>query len=208
MWIFSYFQTGMAFTDQEIVHAIRDGSGKPDPYLEYLYRQNRGAVLSYVMKNQGDRTAGLEILHLGIIKAYEAIQDGRYQFGGTLNRYILTICRNTWINRARGSRRTAGLGPVQTEGLADDSRDAYDWLRSEDNRRLCNQLLGQLGEACKQILLWSEGEERPMKWIARTLGYASPQVAMNKKTRCKKKLLTMVRKKPEYMKLINEIVLN
>ena len=198
----------MAFTDQEIVNAIREGTGKPDPYLAYMYRENRAPVMSYVLKNQGHREDALEVLHLGIIKAFEAIQDGQYQGAGSLNRFVLTICRNTWINRAKRQRKTIHLTEHEDAGLPDESRDAFQHLASEDNRKLCHQLLGTLGEPCKKILLWAEGEDRPMKWIAQNLGYANPQVAMNKKSNCKKKLISMVRSSPRYTALVNEIVLN
>ena len=92
--------------------------------------------------------------------------------------------------------------------LVDDSDDGFTILVKEDQLRICRNLLGRMGEKCRKILLWAEGEGRPMKWIAQSLGYSGPQVAMNKKSSCKKKLMDLVRKHPEYTTLIHEIIRN
>ena len=198
----------MAFTDENIIQAIVDGKETPDPYIAHLYRDNRAPVMDYVMRNQGQRGDALEVLHLGILKAFEAIQSGKYQKKGTLNRYILTICRNLWISRHRKANKVIRLAEGEADSIPDDSDDGFTILVKEDQLRICRNLLGRMGEKCRKILLWAEGEGRPMKWIAQSLGYSGPQVAMNKKSSCKKKLMDLVRKHPEYTTLIHEIIRN
>ena len=199
----------MVFTDTEIINAIRQGKENPDPYLVHLYTQLRGPVQNYILSNNGTQEEATEILHESIITFFEKTQEGQLKIMKSISGYLVTSCKNIFINRKKKAQKMTSMNaPDGNFEEPVEFSSPSDFLQKEDHRRLTQDMLRNVGKNCHQLLIWSDGEGRPMKWIAKELGYSSDQAAMNAKSTCKKKLVNMVRENENYARMVNEIILN
>lgn len=193
------------FPDAELIEAIQRGQDEVDVYLEYLYDLNRAAVRSFILKNRGSGEEAEEILHAGVIRVYEQIVDGKFRGESKISSYLIRICRNLWIDQQKraGNRLKEDVKEAMT--LANEDDDPLRFMERKDLAIQVRELLTALDERCRKLLMWSDGEGRPMKWIAQQLDY-SLQAAMNKKSKCRKNMREKVRTTTKYQSLIEEIM--
>lgn len=195
----------MQLKGEEIVRAIQNGSEDPTPHLNWLYQEHLEMVVGYVMNNQGTVEEGRDLLHEAIVRLYEQIYHRKISEIKHVKGYLMTTCRNIWVNRKKRSRKMVNTSVVGSEMEPWTDQTPIDFLQEEESREMIRNILSQLGKNCKQLLIWSDGEGRPMKWIADELGYANQQVAMNAKSKCRKRLLSLARTNPDFFKFLTEI---
>lgn len=194
------------FTDAEILSGIREGVASLDPYIKFLYKQHKRPVFKYVQSNSGSAQDAREILHEGIIRLFEQLIDKKFQGKSSIGSYLFTICRNLWISRRQKGSRMTVLGDEAAAALPGYLPDPETWLERKELKVMVAELLESVGEQCRKLLVWSDGEGRPMAWIAKELGLSGAQVAMNKKSKCKKKLKEKVRVHAGYRAVVREVV--
>ena len=193
----------MQITGDEIVQAIQNGDEDPTPYLNWLYQEHLEMVVGFVMNNQGTVDEGRDLLHEAIVRLYEQIYHRKISGISHVKGYLMTTCRNIWVNRKKREGKMVRTSVLDSELEPSTDQTPIEFLQQEETRSLVRQILSQLGKNCEQLLIWSDGEGRPMKWIAKELGYANQQVAMNAKSKCRKRLLEWARNNPEAFDLLS-----
>lgn len=192
-------------SDSRLIAAIQGGEGEVDHYLEYLYDRNRSTVTRYVRSNGGDGQEADEILHAGVVRVFEQIADGKFRRESKVSSYLVQVCKNLWIDQQKraGQRLRADVAAAASLPVPED--DPLAFMEKRDLAERVRELLQVVDDRCRKLLIWSDGEGRPMKWIAAELGY-SLQAAMNKKTKCRKAMREKVRKNGRYKGLIDELM--
>ena len=196
------------YSDQEVIAAIQMGTADMDACISHLYSANRKPIFSYILNNQGSAGDAEEILQIGVCRLYEIILQGKFQSKSSLSSYLYAICRNTWINRRKKEARYSHLAVVDEgdEFPLASAPDPLHYLESNEMRSQITELLGALGDQCRKLLLWSDGESRTMQWITDKLGYSSVQSTMNRKSKCKRALKDKVRATPRHQQLLEEVL--
>jgi RNA polymerase sigma factor (sigma-70 family) len=191
--------------DAQLIRAIREGLENPDPYLEYLYEHNRATIRKYIRANGGDQEEADEVLHAGVIKVFEQIMDGKFRGESALSSYLVRICKNEWIDRKKraGNRLRSDIETAAQVPQPED--DPLSFMENIDIAAKVRELLQAIDEGCRKLLIWTDGEGRPMKWVAQELNY-SLQAAMNKKSKCRTAMRDKVRTNPKFQRLLNEIM--
>ena len=203
-------------------------------YMEFLYERNLKPISKYVGQNGGTMEQAEEVLHEGIIRVFENLMDGKFRGRSALSSYLYTICRNLWINKQKKAVRMVPLTDAMEEsgggvgggvgvGLGGGgvgrgatggawisgggfAPDPAAFMEQEELRAGVLELLEELGEVCRKLLIWTDGEGRPMKEAAERLGFNSVQVAMNRKTKCRKELRRLVRVNARWRSLVDEVL--
>ncbi|MEM6273210.1 MAG: sigma-70 family RNA polymerase sigma factor [Bacteroidota bacterium] len=194
-------------SDEELIAGIRSGKEAADRCLAQLYADNRTVIGAFIAKCGGSPSEADEVLQHGVIRVYEQILDGKFAGKSRISTYLFAICRNRWRDLLKRSGRTVPILPEIEAELPDTERDPLGFLEVADLAQRVREILNTLDETCRQLLYWSDGEGRPMKWVAEQLGY-SVQAAMNKKTKCRKAMREKVRKRSSFRKLIAELLGN
>lgn len=192
------------FNDAEIIAAIQGGTADMDRCVAQLYSANRKPIFSYVLKNSGSSEDAMEILQIGISRLYEIVLAGDFQSRSSLGSYLFAICRNTWINSRKKATRLEPL-PMD-ESPERIAPDPLQYLETQELRSQISELLALIGDQCRKLLIWSDGERRPMKWITEELGYNSVQSTMNRKSKCKRALKEKVRETPRHREMLEEVL--
>ena len=187
--------------DEQILRDLcADEQRKVDDAMKQLYQQHYPVIANFISNNSGSESDAADVFQDAIIVFYQKIRRGQLELKCSIQTYIYSVCKNMWLSRLRMQKREVSLTddmesiPIEPEHLA---------LLSRDNRKeKIAALMGQLGEGCRDVLIFYYFERLRMREIARRMGFANEQVAKNKKSGCMKKLKQLVKDSPILKKLL------
>lgn len=113
--------------DEELVRAALDaGRDRAEPYLDVLYRRNRGRVTAWCVRVCGSRDEAVDLVQEVFLRVHERLESFRFESRFTTWLYLVT--RSVAINRGISERRRRGLSlddesvaePVADEAAVDD----------------------------------------------------------------------------------------
>ncbi|HUI11470.1 MAG TPA: sigma-70 family RNA polymerase sigma factor [Bacteroidota bacterium] len=175
--------------DAALIDRIR--KGEEDALLE-LYRDQRRAVESLVVRGGGRREDADDVLQEALVALWENVRTGRFSLSARLGTYIYATAKHIWFRRrARGRREIAGEAVDPPDGGESPLEEAI----SEEEASIVRRALDELGEPCRTILLMFYWEEEPMESIAARLGMANADTVKSRKYQCKKALGELVKKR-------------
>ena len=189
----------MISQDNKIVAAIKEGSLEESKAIKSLLDANEKRVFSFVKRHGGSTIEAEDILIEGMTELIFNIKKDKYKGKGSVNAYLFQICRLLWYQKYR-----TGKIEQSRESIKDVYVSESAFIEFNDEKNILDQVLNLLGTACKQVLiLWSQSYN--MTEIQSEMGYGSPQVAMNKKSKCIKKMTELVDRNPSLKQLLNDL---
>lgn len=193
--------------DDDLLAMLSGNSQMRGVAIKELFGTSYRKVTAYLRKHGGDEESAKEILQQVLVKLVEKARDGKLDAVNSLEAYLISACKNQWMNLQRRAGKEVAIPENFSESQVDGNAGPYRLLEQQDLKNAVRDLLGQLGEKCRDLLIWSLGEGLDMKSIAVELGYKTAQTAMNSKSRCKQKLKELVQQQPGYQQLIRQIIL-
>lgn len=177
------------FTDEEIILSIKKGDKNENRSIEYLLNTNRGKIKAHVISNSGGEDDAELVLVEGVTQLIFNIRKDKFQAQSSLDTYLYTICKRTWIKMINKERRYVDFESNYTEVQTEN--DPMNFYSEMELTAEVRGLLNLIGESCKSVLeLWSN--HFSMKEIADKMSYKNAQIAMNKKNKCLSKLKEIV----------------
>ena len=158
--------------------------------LEAIYAQFFPSILRYTLKNNGSESEAKDLFQDGIISFYTQVKKGNFKLTSSLKTYLFAVCRNLWLTRLKGKKRTSDLEPVHYR-IAEET-DNLQLLITEESQELLQRILQHLGEECQRLLVYFYFDRFRMREIARKMQFSSEQIAKNKKSKCMKKLAQLL----------------
>lgn len=189
--------------EQSLVLDIKGGGRALDERLKELYLNHSlwDKIWGFIRSRGGEKEDAEDVFQDGIRALILNVRQDKYSYSGSVEQYLVGICRNLWFARFREKERLALIRERQNEQEEDYGIDPEQSLIGEEQREKLEELLGQLPEACREVLeLWQMGYS--MKEIASQVGYKSEGMARKKKHQCMGKLMAFLAAKPEWKKLI------
>jgi len=172
-------------SDSAILDLIRNK--RDEGALMMLYRANRRAVTSYVVRNSGTNEEAEDMLQEAVIVLWEKIRSGNFEYRSKLSTFILATVKNLWLRRLARRRKELPQGE-SFETAQDDSPSPLEALIEEERVTLIRDALKKLGEPCRQLLLLFYWEELTLEEISARMGFANADTVKSKKYQCKKAL--------------------
>ncbi|MEL7531674.1 MAG: sigma-70 family RNA polymerase sigma factor [Bacteroidota bacterium] len=167
----------------------------------YLNQALWEKIWGFVRSRGGEKEDAEDIFQDGIRVLILNIRQDKYSFSGRVEQYLVGICRNLWFGRFREKEKQALIRERQADSEDGWEVDPEQSLISEEQKAKLEALLGQLPEACREVLeLWQMGYS--MKEIAAQTGYKNEGVARKKKHQCMAKLMAFLAEKPAWKDLI------
>lgn len=184
-----------SFKDKEIIELLESGiESRNDLALSFLYKKNYHIVASYIQKNSGTAIDAEDIFQDSIIVLYNQVKKGGFRLESSIGTYLYAIARNLWLKNLRKVGREIELtSDHQSIPIEQTHLQA---LEQNEKSALIANLLNELGEKCKEILLLYYFEKIRLKEIAERMNWGSEQVAKNSKARCMKKMRELVGNHP------------
>ena len=159
--------------------------------LKQVYKDCWPMVAGFVRQNNGDKTDAEELFQEAILVLYEKTRNPDFQLTCSIKTYLYAVCRNRWFNQLRDGAKTTFIDE-EAEAVADE-------FAQENEREPLEQdlahALDELGEPCRQVLLGYYFEKLSLEQLASRLGYASANVAKQRKFKCLERMKKMFLKK-------------
>ncbi|MEO1436209.1 MAG: sigma-70 family RNA polymerase sigma factor [Bacteroidota bacterium] len=155
--------------------------------MQRIYQLNFKKVESFVLQNNGNRSAAKDIYQEAFIAMWRNVKLDKFQAqnADAINGYLFRIARNKWLDHLKSAhnRRTISVEHHDQE-KADEAQED-----EALNQRLSNMhsAFEELGDECRVLLKYFYYAKKSMKEIADLLSL-DPASARNKKYRCMQRL--------------------
>ena len=190
------------YSDQELIQLLASANNKDnDQALRYMYIHYFDLIQELVLKNSGTAENVADIFQDGLIAIYNKAKDPQFKLTSSLATYLYTICRNLWFKQIRAEKREVKLEDTALQ-IADDQELNLQALIRTERGELIADLMEQMGEDCKNILLYFYYEQLRMKEIVKRMNLSGEAVAKNKKANCMKRLRKKVMESPLYKSIL------
>ena len=181
-----------AATDQEIIQGIRSGGVQRERYEYLLYRLYANFVIKrpgkYRISNEEARDAYTE----AFLAVVDHINSGRFRGESSLKTYLSRIFRNKCVDKHRKNTTVKIEWVEEFPNLADESRNFLKNLMGKEELEQLKQLLSQLGERCRKLLLLSGQGFSPSE-IAKEMGFKTAKSASSQRYKCLEKLKGIIK---------------
>ena len=183
------------YSDEELVKSIEQNKDLNASIL-YIYQHYSDTVSSFITNNGGSIQDGEDIFQETVIAFLKIVKDGKYRQESTIKTFLVSIAKNIWYNQIK--KRDSSM---KREKVFEKSRDVNEldisfYITDREVKQQFRELLNQLDEACRKILLLFYYENLSMKEIVDHLPYDNEQVVRNKKYKCLQHLTSLVKQNP------------
>ncbi len=183
------------FPDSELVTNIQSGL-RMDETIKAIYRSHFDCLVWYVMNNSGSRQDAEDVFQEVVVAFIDLVKKDKFRGESTVKTFLFSLNRFTWLNELKRRGRAMAREEKYEKGQEKVEMDASELIADREGKAEVVRLVGELGEACKKILLLFYYENLSMKEILETMHYENEQVVRNKKYKCLKQLEQMVNSNP------------
>lgn len=187
-----------------IVKCLQSGESQDvDEMLSYLHRQVYSMASRFIVRYKGSAQDAEDIFQDGLLALYKLARQGKLASHINIEAYLFSICKNLWFRQLHKNRDTIEL-TTEFNGLTDPEVIPIFTLLSEERKLAVEKLLRHIGEDCQKVLVAYFYDRIRMVKIAEMMGYATEQVAKNKKSECMKKLKNLILEAPIFFRNLKE----
>lgn len=163
--------------------------------VAYMYEHYFEQVELDIRAKGGDRQDAADIFQEAVLIVIDKIKSGRFRGDSSVRTFLLGIAKNLWLHEKRTRERRSGR-ETQFGQLDETHSELHDRLFSIDKSSVVKTLFEQVGDVCTKILSGVYYEKLPMKELLKKFDYENEQVLRNRKSRCMKKLKTLLANNP------------
>jgi len=188
-------------SDKEILAAFRQADiNHQNKVIKYMYVEYFPVILSYINRNNGSEEDAADVFQDALVVFYQKSRKPDFQLNCAVKTYLYSISRNTWLNRMRSRKKEVRMDEdFETVAVQDE---VLDMLVENEHKNLISNLMNKLGDKCREILTLVYFERLKMDEVAERVGMSSAQVVRNQKSRCMKKLKSMIEKSDQLKKTL------
>ena len=171
-------------TDNDLILGIHSGAKNS---LDHLYSAYFPMILQFVTSNNGNEDDAKDIFQEAVIVLYTKITTENFELKSKLKTYIYAVCRHLWLKKLNQNSRFSAQ-TFELESLADVEIDLEQHEEKNEQFKLMQHALGQLGEPCKTIIEEFYLNNRSMQEICEQFGYTNADNAKTQKYKCLQRL--------------------
>jgi RNA polymerase sigma factor (sigma-70 family) len=156
------------------------------------------------MSNQGSMEDAEDIFQEVLVNFIALLQEDKFRGESSVKTFLFSLNRFSWLNELKKRGRA-----LAREKNYEREKDKYEadvshlMIEKESTEKILD-LVKELGETCRKILVMFYYENFSMKEILEQLDYETEQVVRNKKYKCLKQLEKMIGENP----LVKQILKN
>ncbi len=168
-------------TDQEIFEQVCQGDEKA---LEVLYKKYYRMMTKMVISNSGTEEEAKDIYQEALVVFWQKAVSGNLVLTSKISTYVYSICQNLWRKELDRKKR-----------LSNEEKDGVEYTDydSKERAKIIQECINDLGDTCRNVLMYYYFDGLSMQDIADKLGFANTNTAKTKKYKCKKKLDDLVK---------------
>jgi RNA polymerase sigma factor (sigma-70 family) len=193
------------YTDAELIAAVREEQDLNKAIL-FLYQQYAASTSSFIIHYGGSEQDADDVFQDTVISFIDVVKKGKYRMEASIKTFLVSVARNIWFNELKKRQRSDHREKLFEHGRDQKEEDISFQISDLEKKRQLRDLVHQLGEPCKKILMLYYYDDLSMKEIVEHLPYENEQVVRNKKYKCLQSLTALIKDNPAIAKQISEIV--
>ncbi len=166
--------------DQNIIALIRTGDS--NEALNALYR-HFPSVRKMVLANGGSVNDAEDVFQDALIILIRKVRATDFKLTAQLSTYLFSVCKYVWKDELKKQNRlivddlTSDVGNIEQPEMAEA-------IAHENKAKLAEQVLSELKERCRELLLLFYHSGMSLRDIAAKMRYNSENTAKNQKYKC------------------------
>jgi RNA polymerase sigma factor (sigma-70 family) len=193
------------FSDSELIVAVSDKTQLNDAILS-LYRQYSDIVSSFIISYGASEQDADDVFQETVIAFIDIVQKGKFRMEASIKTFLVSVARNIWRNEQKKRMRTDFREQRFESGRPQSEDGINEWINESEKNRQLRDLVFQLGEPCRKLLMLFYYENLSMKEMLNYLPYENEQVVRNKKYKCLQQLAEIMKNHPSIAVSLNEII--
>lgn len=182
-------------SDQALLAALRSGR-EMDKAIKFLYQQYYDALSIYTRQNSGNEQDAEDVFQEVIVTFVELVNQGKFRGDSSIKTFLYSLNRHIWLNELKKRNRMQERNVKFEAARQQPEPDVSGIIAGREARQQVMQVIDQLGDSCKQVLLAFYYQELSVKEMLAFLPYENEQVVRNKKYKCLKKLEELLTQDP------------
>lgn len=177
-----------------IIQRLREKESDGDAW-DMLYAKYQPTVMGYLTKSTNlSDVDKQDIYQEAIIKFYEKLNDDSFTLTSQLITYLIGVCNKRVLELQRKQKRRIFIEDYTDDYSSIDKSDtAYDDDLSNETETFVRELLSQLKDNCKNLLIAKYFNNKSYKEIVKELDiYANVDSAKNSKQKCLEKIRNII----------------
>jgi RNA polymerase sigma factor (sigma-70 family) len=169
-------------TEQEL-ELLRGLAHNDKNAIEVIYRENYGAIQSFVINNNGSADEARDIFQEAMIVLYEKSKLPKFSLSCQIKTYLYSVCRRLWLKRLQQLSKYS----TQVESLEETipvEEEIEDHEKRNEDFVLMENAMAKIGEPCKSLLDAYYIQKKSMQDIAADFGYTNADNAKTQKYKC------------------------
>lgn len=175
------------YTDTELLKGL---SVNNNDAINEIYRLYQNMLAKWILSRGGDETDAYDVFQDGILVLYEKAKDADFCLTCKLSTYLFAVCKRIWFKKTEAVNH---ISPLNNSDADDDDQlgNQYTYnddinlhLEKENNFKLLESSLEQLGHPCSALLKAFYLEDKSMQEIAVDFGYTNSENAKTQKYKC------------------------
>ena len=171
--------------------------------FKQLYRQGYHLIEALIVKNKGLPEDAEDVFQEVLFVVIKKLRQPGFEISCALNTYLYAIARNIWRNRLRSKKLNVEFKDTLPDFVDPTESSLAIKNLFEKRHTVVRQLLEDLSDKCRQILIGFYYEKKSMQQIGKQLSLVEASVRVQKH-RCMNYLKNKVEAHPGYRDLLNE----
>lgn len=178
----------LSMSDNQIIELIKsERSESINKAFRRLYKTCYRSIKGFVVSNNGSEEDSADIFQDSLIIFYIKVRKDEYELKSSIQAYLYAVARNLWLKKIRKSR--VDISHLKSEESYNFDEDSI----IQNSQTTIREVLDHIGGTCKNVLLDFYFKKLSMREIAESYKLGSEEAAKNKKYRCLKKLIELVK---------------
>jgi RNA polymerase sigma factor (sigma-70 family) len=192
------------FSDIELIAAI---SGKKDPNeaILFIYQEYSRTTSSFMINYGASEQDAEDVFQETVIAFIGIVQKGKFRMQSSIKTFLVSIARNIWRNEVKKRQRSDYREQQFESGREQTEEDISELISEWEKKKQLRDLVYELGEPCRKLLMLFYYENLSMKEILSYLPYENEQVVRNKKYKCLQQLTEIMKQNPLIAGQLNEL---
>ncbi|HEV3326813.1 MAG TPA: sigma-70 family RNA polymerase sigma factor [Puia sp.] len=192
------------FSDIELIAAI---SGKKDPNeaILFIYQEYSRTTSSFMINYGASEQDAEDVFQETVIAFIGIVQKGKFRMQSSIKTFLVSIARNIWRNEMKKRQRSDYREKQFESGREQTEEDISELISEWEKKKQLRDLVYELGEPCRKLLMLFYYESLSMKEILNYLPYENEQVVRNKKYKCLQQLTEIMKQHPLIAGQLNEL---
>jgi RNA polymerase sigma factor (sigma-70 family) len=164
--------------DQKIIELIKQQQHDKVFKTLYVYFP---VVKKMILANGGRSEDAEDIYQDALIVFYKKASEIDFKLTSSINTYLYSIARFMWMDQFKKQQKQVFVD-IEKEQI--NEVEFITTIETENQWKLAEKVISELGERCKELLLLFYFQSKKMKDIASKMGYNSENTAKNQKYKC------------------------